>query len=767
MSRLFVYKPIVLALGVAFSGTAAAEMTLWRNADLECRPSVARYAAMKTEKSTDLPIDATRITADKIAGQTNVRALAEGDVVLERNAETLYADHIDYDQQNDVVKAGDGFQLTRSDGSNVQGEALEYNLKQNSGSAKNTEFEAEYEGRRLQGVSTELQLHDAKRSSMKNVQFNTCHPGDQSWYIQASELRADRNTNIGVVRHAKLMFAGMPILYTPWADFPLSGNRKSGFLVPSVKIGSNGTEVDMPYYFNLAPNYDVTLAPGIVSSRGAVVRAEARYLMPDYSGKVQMRYMPHDRRSKHQHRYEAKWQHVQQITSDISGGIDVHQVSDDDYFRDFYGRNGIAENVQLNRSAWLDHRTKLADAPIHTNVLVKKYQTLSDLRGRKDSPYALLPRISSYWSKHLGNAQVDVSAHFTRFEHATRQNGSRVVLYPSIQWDFHNRWGYVRPKIGVHATRYWLNRSGDSKARNASRILPIVNVDAGMTFERNTVLFGQSYLQLLEPRVFYNYIPRKSQNDLPNFDSSENSFSYAQLFRENLYSGQDRINSSNSLAFGLQTRLLNRATGEELFRAGIGQKLYINTDNVRLDGKISRRERHKSDVMAFADSSLGRNWFADAHIHYSQNDETVRRGDLGVRYNPEPGKVLSVRYKYGRNEEIYTGYFDRLRQVDLGMQWPIRSNLYAVGRLNYSLSPHRMLEQMLGLEYRSKCGCWSMSAVGQRYVSGLNRYKNAFFLTLQLKDLSSLGSNPYEQLRLGIPGYHKTNEVIKHENIFY
>jgi len=706
-----------------------------------------------------LPENATRISADRIAGQTNVRARAEGDVIIERNDQTLNADWVDYDQQADVVRAGDSFTLTRGDGQTVRGKELHYDLSHESGRAADAQFAVEHESRRLQGVSAEMEMRDKNHYAMRGVKFNTCNPGDRSWYIQAAELKADRESGIGTARHARLVFGGVPVLYTPWADFPLNGNRKSGLLVPTIKIGSDGTELELPYYFNLAPNYDATLAPGIITARGATLGGEFRYLQDKYSGSLKAKYLPHDRRSPHRHRYEAEFAHLHRFNTDLSGGIDYRQVSDDDYYRDFYGRNEIAENVHLNRSAWLDYRRDLFGQPVQMRLSVQRYQTLSDAQGRKQRPYAILPRFSAAWQKNFGLGQFNIDTQFTRFEHSELQSGSRLVIYPSWQWDFSRPWGYVRPKIGVHATRYWLKGKDGYESRTLSRVLPLTNVDAGLAFERKTTLFGKSYLQTLEPRVFYNYIPAKSQNDLPNFDTSLNGFSYAQLFRENIYSGQDRINASNSLSVGLQSRLIDAATGAERFRAGIGRKYYFRDDNVLLDGSIEHGRRWRSDIAAFAGGRIGDNWHADLSWHYNESAKATQRFDIGASYNPEPGKVISARFKYGAHEEIYTGFYGKLKHIDFAAQWPINERLYAIGRFNYSLSPHTPLEQMAGLEYKSACGCWSVSVVGQRYVNGLNSRKNAFFVTLQLKDLSSLGKDPYEQLRLAIPSYSKTNEV--------
>ena len=767
LPRLSAHTPLVLALGAVFSTAAAAEGTAtaadgWSRSDLSCRAGAQSGDDLPPAKGSGgavLPENATRISADRIAGQTNVRARAEGDVIIERNDQTLNADWVDYDQQADVVRAGDSFTLTRGDGQTVRGKELHYDLSRESGRTADAQFAVEHESRRLQGVSAEMEMRDKNHYAMRGVKFNTCHPGDRSWYIQAAELKADRESGIGTARHARLVFGGVPVLYTPWADFPLNGNRKSGLLVPTIKIGSDGTELELPYYFNLAPNYDATLAPGIITARGATLGGEFRYLQDKYSGSLKAKYLPHDRRSPHRHRYEAEFAHLHRFNTDLSGGIDYRQVSDDDYYRDFYGRNEIAENVHLNRSAWLDYRRDLFGQPVQMRLSVQRYQTLSDAQGRKQRPYAILPRFSAAWQKNFGLGQFNIDTQFTRFEHSELQSGSRLVIYPSWQWDFSRPWGYVRPKIGVHATRYWLKGKDGYESRTLSRVLPLTNVDAGLAFERKTTLFGKSYLQTLEPRAFYNYIPSKSQNDLPNFDTSLNGFSYAQLFRENSYSGQDRINASNSLSVGLQSRLIDAATGAERFRAGIGRKYYFRDDNVLLDGSIEHGRRWRSDIAAFAGGRIGDNWHADLSWHYNESAKATQRFDIGASYNPEPGKVISARFKYGAREEIYTGFYGKLKHIDFAAQWPINERLYAIGRFNYSLSPHTPLEQMAGLEYKSACGCWSVSVVGQRYVNGLNSRKNAFFVTLQLKDLSSLGKDPYEQLRLAIPGYSKTNEV--------
>ena len=772
MARLFRLKPVVWGLGLAFSAQAAwaqQELTLGQTC-LDC--DAAKLAAAQTEPAKvetsggeALPPDYTRITADEVRGQTQVKVHAEGQVIVERNDQVLNAQWVDYDQKSQTVTAGDQFVLY-DNGSVVRGDKLNYNLAKGSGTAENMQVETEMGNRRLQAVSGKAELKGSRQYRMEDVKFNTCQKGDASWYIQAGSIDADYQKGVGVAKNARLVFGGVPVLYTPWADFPLNGDRKSGLLVPTVKVGSDGTEVELPYYFNLAPNYDATLAPGVITGRGVKLYGQFRYLEPKYKGQAEATWMPNDQRSTHNNRYHAKWQHQQQLTATINGGIDFNQVSDDDYFRDFYGREDIATNVNLNRQIWLNQSLLLAGGSLDNYATIQQYQTLANANGYKSEPYALLPRLTSRWQKNIGNLQFNALGQFTRFEHDSKQAGSRLVLYPSVRWNAHNQWGFFAPKLGVHHTFYDLDSFNGSASRTVSRTLPVFNIDTGMTFERKGAFRGQNHVQALELRLFYNYIPTKSQNDLPNFDSSENSFSYEQLFRENLYSGNDRINSANSLAAALQTRILSPDNGAERFRAGIGQKYYFKTDTVLLDGSVGRYTRNRSDWIAFGSGRLSDSLSAHAEVHYNQNINRWERFDTGLIYNPQPGKALSVRYRYGRYEPIYLQddgnyFYGKLKQVDVAGQWPITENLSAVARLNYSLDVKKPLEQLVGLEYKSGCGCWSSSVVAQRYVNGLNSYKNAVFFNIQLKDLSNIGKNPYDKLRLAIPGYSKTNEVIK------
>lgn len=260
--------------------------------------------------------------------------------------------------------------------------------------------------------------------------------------------------------------------------------------------------------------------------------------------------------------------------------------------------------------------------------------------------------------------------------------------------------------------------------------------------------------------MFYTYIPRRNQENLPLFDTAENSFTYEQLFRENRYSGQDRINNANFLTTALQTRLYDKTTGVERLAAGIGQRFYFSHDEVRLDEYAPKnKERKRSDIVAFGRASLNHHISAESNWHYNQDLKTSESYNVGIRYTPQTGKSISMRYKYGRYENLYDDVYGKTRSIDVGVQWPISRNYYLVARENYDFKNSVALNQTVGIQYQSPCNCWSVGLVGTRYTDGYQKRKTAVLFQLQLRDLTSVGNGPLGQLSTQIPGYSNTYEV--------
>jgi len=332
---------------------------------------------------------------------------------------------------------------------------------------------------------------------------------------------------------------------------------------------------------------------------------------------------------------------------------------------------------------------------------------------------------------------------YVDFDHPTLLNGTRETLYPSVSAPFQTSFFYVTPKVGYHTTHYSFD---DANLAGETRNLPIYSIDSALTFERETNLWGRAFLQTLEPRLYYVYIPFRQQDQLPNFDTALADFNLAQIFTENQFSGGDRINDANELTAAVTSRLIDPDSGDEQMRFTLGQRYYFQPQQVSLtpdDPPVSDR----SDVLAAFSGRITRHWFTDLGMQYNTNEDQVERSNVALRYQPEIGKVVNFGYRFTR---------ESLEQVDLSTEWPVGGRWTGLARYNYSLQDKSLLEGLLGVEYNA--GCWAARFVLHRFVSATQEYVNSMFFQLELTGLSRIGSSPLELLRQNISGYAKTNE---------
>jgi len=289
-----------------------------------------------------------------------------------------------------------------------------------------------------------------------------------------------------------------------------------------------------------------------------------------------------------------------------------------------------------------------------------------------------------------------------------------------------------------------------------SRSVPIFSTDAGMVFERDANLFGQSLVQTLEPRAYYLYVPTRDQSKIPIFDTGIAGYSYAQMFSENRYAGGDRIADANQLTLAVTSRLLDHATGEEYLRATLGQLYYFKDQEVTMPAVLSQglilpaevpRTGRKADILAELTGKVMDKTYADFAWQYNPKDKVTERLTVGGRYRPEIGKIINASYRYAR---------DQLGQIDVSGQWPLSGGWHGVGRYNYSTKERRIIEAIGGIEYDA--GCWIGRVVVQRLATVANQPTSSLFFQLELNDFSRIGSNPLDLLKRSIPGYGMINQ---------
>lgn len=772
----------------------------------ETDPEATLAAPLRISSSLAAPVGGTDakdlpiyFEADRLDGTPGIKTHASGDVRLKRGDMLMRADEVTHTADINTAEALGHVRILKR-GDIFSGPALTLQLDTLEGEFTNPTYRFARTGAGGQADKVEFlgnnKLRAIRATYSSCTPENTADPTDLDWVLTTSSVYMDFESNEGRAENAVIRFKGVPILAAPVLTFPLSDERKSGFLPPSFDVDSkSGFELSQPYYWNIAPNRDATITPTLSTRRGAGLQAEFRYLENSDQGSIQVMALPNDQVAGRD-RGMVNAQHKGELTQAGSPSLTNYEfqwlrVSDDDYWKDFTRtRDTITPRLydshagierQINTRAW-----GLGASQTSLYARVQTWQTLQDLDpdagadAKIISPYRREPQIglrsrSTSDSGLIWNFETEVN----RFgnEDSTRVTGDRVHALGTISRPFGDAGWNFTPKISLNAASYALDRNDASLGMklNQSRIIPTTSLDGGLVYERPVGWFGRSLIQTLEPRVQYVYTPYKEQSGLPQFDSAIRDFNQYSIFSENAFTGVDRVSDANQLTLGVTTRILDAGNGGEIMRLGVVQKVQFADQRITADDGPPNTERW-SDLLLLGSTSVIPHWYFDSTAQYSARDRRIERSLLGIRYNPSDFRTISANYRYTR---------DSSEQIDVGWQWPIAGRSpaaeavaqalaqaagvkptsggagcggtwYSVGRLNYSLKDSRLSDALAGIEYDG--GCWIARVVAARTSIGKAEAATRLMFQLELVGLSRLGSSPLRTLKDNIPGYRLLRE---------
>lgn len=693
------------------------------------------------------------VQAERISGRAEREITLDGEVELIKDRTRITADKAIYRQIEDEVEASNGVRIWRF-GDYYTGTELRMNMDTGKGMILQPTYRLELNN--AQGKAGRVDFISDSEANVVDGTYSTCEGLDPDWYLRVDTLKLDTGRDVGDAGRTVIYFKGVPILGTPAMSFPLSGARTSGLLPPTIGATSTGgAEMTLPYYFNIAPNRDLTLYPKLIARRGLQMGANARYLGESYSGETTAEYLPRDRKANAD-RYAISSLHRQSLNPSWTYGWNLNHASDDDYPRDFANSLATSTRRQLIREVRTDYVTPLWNAGFR----VQNYQILQDPEAVHDRslllerPYDRLPQLTFHGGQHyVSGLDWSFDADVTRFWHPDKLRAVRLVMNPQVSWSFIRSAGFFTPKLSLHASRYELDGNAAQLGAlppSQTRVLPTVSVDAGLVFERDTQLLGSAVTQTLEPRLFYVRTPYRDQSKIPLFDTAETSFNFAQLFSENRFTGQDRISDANQITAGLVSRFIE-PSGVERLRLGFGQRFYFREQRVGLDTNTPVGNVGRSDLLLSAAGRLSPLWSIDSALEYNQGTHRIVTANYGVQWKPGEKRVLNTEYRYVRGN---LGF----EQLNISGQWPVAQRFYAVGRISYSLPERRNTENLVGMEYNADC--WVLRMVVQRFATATRNATTSFFLQLELNGLSKLGPNPLEALSKNIPGYQKVNQPV-------
>ena len=750
----------------------------------------------------------TFVAADRIAGRTDIELVAEGSVELRKRNSSLQSDRLTYRQPIEEIEAEGNVRLSR-DGDRVQGPRMRMQMEESTGFFEQPEYsirriktgsaptlwtgteerrsanpstaiiktgaiwtgDEEPEATGLttgHGAAARMDFEGEGRYRLTDATYSTCAPvagRDPDWFVRTADLRLDYDAEEGTARDATLVFLGTPILYSPWLNFSLNNERKSGLLTPTAgSTSKSGIEFTQPFYWNIAPNMDATVAPRYMEKRGMLWNGEYRYLQSSYSGTINGQYLNEDKLENDIRRSSYSVKHRQNFGYGLYGSLDLNGVSDDTFFSDLGSGAGVVSRTNLLRQGTLSYSGGWWSA----NLLAQRYQTLQDPDlPPVTEPYRRLPQVTVTASR--GDLPHGMTFGFKgeyvdfRSGNSTTTEGKRVVMYPQLSLPLQTDILSITPKLGLHSTRYDLDTRYDVNGvviggpDTITRNVPLFSVDSGVVFERDFGWQGKSLIQTLEPRLYYLYVPNRNQDRIPVFDTSTTDYNFAQTFAENRYGGPDRIGDANQLTAMISSRLLDPETGAETMRASFGQRFYFTDQKVGLPAtptspaEVLRTDRYADLLGSFSGQILAKT-YADANLQYSPQVRRMERFNVGGRYQPEAGKVLNAGYRYTRDQLQQPG----LSQIDVSGQWPLAGGWHGVGRINYSVKESRMVETVAGLEYDG--GCWIGRVVFQRLATQERDSNTSFFVQLEFNGFAKVGTNPLEMLKRNVPGYGLINQ---------
>lgn len=720
----------------------------------------------------DAPLRASSTSTE---AQDNV-ATMKGDVQISQGYRQVRSDTATLNQDARTATLAGNVQL-REPGLLMLGKEAHFNLDSGELAVDDATWVFHEPG--IRGTAGTIARQENGMIYIDNATYTSCEPGNNTWTMASSNIAINPQTGIATAKHVRIKVKDVPIIYLPWIRYPVDDRRASGLLYPEISFSDeNGLDYAQPIYLNLAPNYDATITPRYIQERGEMLELELRHLSSltettlggawlsdDDGGDVEVDPATQLKPLQGEDRWAASINHRGGIGERWGSTIDYTKVSDEDYFRDIGNATLEARSqTHLKQFAGIDYSTD------HWSFGVSgtEYQTLIN---NTEEQYQQLPRVHANGEYRINTGAQDIifnlKNQFTVFDHDdnTRVTGNRLRSDFAVTLDKQWMWGYFRPTLKLKHLSYDLDDpltpGGDD---GPSTTVPVGIIDTGLFFERVSNLFGD-HTQTLEPRLYYLNAKTEDQSDNPDFDTDELTFSYQQLFRDERFSGSDRISDAEQVTIALTTRMIDNNSGIERFHASIGQVFYLDDREVALNYSSANEElrRNDSDLAAELGAQFNKHWRFQSDILYNNDSELVNKGSFSLRYHGEEKALFNASYRYTREDPRIIGSqeFDAdIEQADLSAYLPISRRWSLIGRWNQDLTNSRELEVFGGIEYNS-C-CWRAAIIARHWLDRDDdliipeedlEYDDGIFFQIQLKGLAGTGGTLDSILSDGIYGY--------------
>ncbi len=729
------------------------------------------FAPMAAQNRQDPTQESTVITADYGYYHPTYGSELSGSVRIAQPERLIYADKIALDGTQTIAHATGHVRLAQN-GLWSEGETLHYNLQTQTGSFGQSQFISE--ALQAHGTAGELSRTDDGMTHMVDVQYSTCEPAHQVWQLRTHDLLLNPTTGQGTAKKSTLYIKDIPVLSVPWFRFPIDDRRMSGFLVPSGGYTNDGgLMLSVPYYFNLAPNYDATLTPRLLSHARLMLEGQARFLDARYGqATVSGGYLPHDSLNNAADRKQFELVHDAKITPQLSSHIDLNYLSDKNYYTDL-GTDPLStysgalfNPLYQPRTFALNYANGIKG--LTATLQAQTFQNVDPSTPDANRPYSRLPQLKvAYVTDKIKGWQYTVDSDAAYFKKsisdgsAVESSGGRFYNQMSARYQWKNPYAFVTPEFSLRTLVNSFDRATQvAQHLSSSQASHVVNVpqftlDSGLTLEKQG-----SFLQTLEPRIFYTYAPYRDQSAFTNFETVGTSLNFDQLFTPYRFVGHDRIEDNNTLSLGLTHRLFGQ-DGLELLRASVGSAFYLQDRKVRLQASDPINTARTSGLALMVSSQFKPNWRIETNTLW-QPSGSLAQSNTQLMYNNSVGQMYQVGYIH--RAEVASQNQAAYQQATFGMIQPLRGQWRALGLVQYDFNQQVSRDLLLGVDYEG-C-CWRMALYARRYYNPLDEVSNSkvhrlIMAEFSLKGLAGLSGNLSKLLQQNIFGYTQADSSWK------
>lgn len=636
---------------------------------------------------------------------------------------TITAGQASYDESGSSINVSGGVTLENPN-LFIQGQAAFINTDDETAVLKNTQYF--FPNIPARGSSEEFRIEKENHYVLTKPTYTTCNQMDQSWELVADEISI--NGEEGKATNIALRFKNIPILYLPKLTFPTNDDRKSGFLIPSFGSSSKrGLEIEIPYYWNIAPNADLKTTVNWMKKRGTEIKSELRFLTSSQNAKIELNHLPSDDLFNDDRTYsKINYQFNPSLNTQIE--VTGEYASDTNYFEDLSQSTNESSRTHLAR----DVVFKSFGKNWMMNLGMTNYQMLDDQPKclaigicDQNDPYRLKPymNFNGNWQSKESKINLNIDSELVFFDHLQSESGERISNRTTLSKLFNFNGIEVRPAVAIDYAKF----KPDSNEKDANRTIPIYSLDikANLIKITNNGVIRRS----IQPRIMAVYIPFEDQSDFPFIDTLMPDFNYFQLFNENRFIGNDRIGDTSKISYGIVAKRTRIQSGKDFFEFTLGQTLHLKDEKIAMPGDSIRRSGSLTNL-ASLDVAMTESLNLKLDHYWDSDVDEMKRSQIGIEYKDSGTKRLNLAYRFRKQN---------IKQVHGSFSWPIKDQWSFIGHYKYSIKDRKTIDQFFGLNYET-C-CWSISAVSRKHLVYRNgETDTSFSIQFMFKGLGEFGT---------------------------